>query len=217
MLRGRDSGHMLRGMRLGAAARLLLGLGFVSVCFSQSQEQGQRLAGSRTPKARPEREVGRMSGARQLHGVTIDLKRRPEQQAELEGLLAQQQDAHSAQYRHWLTPQEFGRRFGASDEAIATVREWIESAGLRVEEIPQSRNHIRFGGSVANLERALQVGMRHYAVGGETHFANNAEPEVPAAVAGVASAVRNLDDFRPKSRVRAQMVHPGFTSGLSGN
>ena len=49
------------------------------------------------------------------------LKRSPEQEADLQTLLAQQQDPHSPNYHKWLTPEDFGKRFGVADADLQTV------------------------------------------------------------------------------------------------
>jgi subtilase family serine protease len=52
--------------------------------------------------------------------------------ARLDRLLAAQQDPTSPDYRRWLTPQEFGRRFGASPGDLRRVERWLRDAGCRV-------------------------------------------------------------------------------------
>src|ERR1051326_5975098 len=58
------------------------------------------------------------------------------QQADLETLLAGQQDPQSPGYHRWLTPEECGRRFGISDRDVDTVVSWLRSHGLDIDEIP---------------------------------------------------------------------------------
>src|SRR5262245_20092687 len=53
-------------------------------------------------------------------------------EAGLRALLAAQQDPASSEYRRWLTPQEFGRRFGASPRALKRVERWLRADGCRI-------------------------------------------------------------------------------------
>lgn len=57
-----------------------------------------------------------------------------EHEAELDQLLAAQQDRTSSQYHQWLTPAEFRRRFGAPTQTVQRVREALEARGLTVTD-----------------------------------------------------------------------------------
>lgn len=160
-------------------------------------------------------DAGRMPANAKLEGVSIVFNRSAAQQADLEKLLAAQQDPSSPLFHHWLTPDEFGARFGMSQADLAKVQGWLEQQGLTVERVARSRNMIRFSGTVGQVEMALRTEMHYYREGTETHFAPSTALSVPAAVAPTIEAVRNLSNFRPKPlyvKTRA-----GFTSGQSGN
>lgn len=160
-------------------------------------------------------DAGRMSPDSKLHGVSIIFNRSASQQAELERLLAEQQDPASPQYHHWLSPQEFGARFGMASTDLEKVQSWLEQEGLSVERVSPSRNMIRFSGTVGQIERAFQTEMHYYTTRRGTHFAPSTELSVPAAMAGAVEGVRNLSDFRPRPmHVKSRAA---FTSGQSGN
>jgi subtilase family serine protease len=57
----------------------------------------------------------------------------------LSALLARQQDPSSAEYRRWLTPREFGERFGASRVDVRRASRWLRDAGCRVRRFPSRR------------------------------------------------------------------------------
>src|SRR5262245_40349930 len=61
--------------------------------------------------------------------------------AGLDRLLAAQQDPASSEYRRWLTPQEFGRRFGASPRALKRVERWLRADGCRIR-LGRSRQQV---------------------------------------------------------------------------
>ena len=50
----------------------------------------------------------------------------------LRALLAAQQDPASPGYHQWLTPQEFGRRFGAAPHDLKRVERWLRADGCRI-------------------------------------------------------------------------------------
>jgi subtilase family serine protease len=59
----------------------------------------------------------------------IDIPLSPHARAstELEQLLGDLQDPVSPLYHAWLTPEEYGRRFGLAEDDLKKVADWIES------------------------------------------------------------------------------------------
>jgi subtilase family serine protease len=54
----------------------------------------------------------------------------------LSALLAAQQDPASPHFRRWLTPREFGRRFGTAPRDLRRVERWMRGQGCRVKRFP---------------------------------------------------------------------------------
>jgi subtilase family serine protease len=52
--------------------------------------------------------------------------------AGLRALLAAQQDPASPEYGRWLTPQEFGERFGVTPRDLKRVERWLRAGGCRI-------------------------------------------------------------------------------------
>ena len=77
------------------------------------------LNGHVSPKAQPQYDQGRVSGSLALTHLTMHFKISAAQQADLDQLLRDQQDPASAHYHQWLTPEEYGARFGVSDGVFA--------------------------------------------------------------------------------------------------
>ena len=178
-----------------------------------------QLAGSLHPLARSENDAGRMPANTRLNGISIFFNRSAAQQADLNALLAAQQNPASSQYHQWLTPDQFAARFGMAQSDIGKVQSWLEQQGFAVNSVARSRNMIRFSGSVAQIESAFSTQMHYYNVGGVRHFAPSTALSVPAAIAPAVAGIRNLNDFRPRPQhVTAQSrPRPGFTSSQSGN
>lgn len=172
------------------------------------------LAGHIHPKARPENDQGRVSPSLKLTYVTLTLTPSETQQADLDKLLGEQQTPGSPNYHRWLTPEEFAQRFGVSEEDLNKLSAWLEGQGFSIAAVARGRNWIAVNGSAAQVEAAFQTEIHHYAVDGETHFANATEPSVPEAFAGVVRSVRGLNDFRLKSakHLRRSQLAPEYTS-----
>ena len=63
----------------------------------------------------------------------ILFKRSPAQQAGLDRLLSDQQNPSSPSYHQWLTPEQFGDRFGVSAGDASKVADWLRSEGFTVD------------------------------------------------------------------------------------
>jgi uncharacterized protein (TIGR03437 family) len=166
------------------------------------------LRGHIHPKATAANDQGRVAPSLKIPYITLTLTQSDAQKADLAKLLADQQNPSSPDYHHWLTPQQYADRFGVSTEDIGKIEQWLQGQGLKVEGVAQGRDWIAVSGDAAQVENAFAIEIHHYAVDGETHFANATEPSVPAAIGGMVLSIRGLNDFRPKARVQK----PKYTS-----
>jgi len=158
------------------------------------------LKGNINPNADPRFDAGSVDSSLKLNHVMVMLKPSAAQQADLDRLLAEQQDLSSRNYHAWLTPEQFGDRFGASQNDIAQVVSWLQSEGLAVDAVSHARSWIWFSGTAGQVQAALRTEMRRYSVNGESHFANATEPSVPAAIEPLVGGIQGLDDFHFRSR-----------------
>ena len=159
------------------------------------------LSGIVHQSARPQFDAGEAPSTLQPKGLDIVLTKTPEQELALQQLLAAQQDPKSPQYHQWLTPAQYGQRFGASDATLAAVTNWLKSNGLSVGQIPSGRGHLPFFGSKAQVEGALRTRIHLFAVAGEQHYANVSAPLIPSSLTTAITAIRGLNDFHPRPGV----------------
>ena len=160
-----------------------------------------------TPRIQSGTDLGPVDPSLDLPYVTLVLKPSSSQQADLDQLLAQQQDPSSPNYHRWLTPEQYAERFGVSQSDIDKIVSWLGQHGLTLKSVARSRNAIAFGGAAGQIGSAFGVQIHSYNVGGEMHYANSADPTIPAAFQGVVLTIRGLHDFRLKARLRAS-AHP---------
>jgi pro-kumamolisin-like protein/MBG domain-containing protein len=125
------------------------------------------------------------------------LQRTPEQQAELDNLIARQQQPTAPEYHKWLTPQEFGARFGASPEDIAKITMWLESRGLRVNGAMNNNMFIDFSATAGQVREVFRAEMHYFNIRGGKHAANVQDPMIPAALAPVVSGIKGLSKIPP--------------------
>jgi len=150
------------------------------------------------PFAQTRFDAGRMPTNTPLTGMLITFNRTPAQQADLDALLAAQQNPASPLFHQWLTPEQFGTRFGMTQQDLDKVQAWLQQQGFSIEWVARSRNAIRFSGTVNQVELAFQTQMHYYKVDGEQHFAPSTPLSLPSAFAGTIESVRDISDFRMK-------------------
>ncbi|MDD5541541.1 MAG: protease pro-enzyme activation domain-containing protein [Acidobacteriia bacterium] len=115
--------------------------------------------------------------------------------AGLEQLLAEQQASGSSLYHHWLTRQEFGARFGVSEDEYQQAVTWLQSQGFTVTSQPGNRLRIYFEGSAAQVNRAFGVNMGLYEFQGKTYYSNDVSPQIPLEFQAHAQGIYGLDNF----------------------
>ena len=134
---------------------------------------------SRNPRVDRLASEGAVEDSMRVNGITFRFKPTYEQQQKLERLLEQQQDPGSPEYHIWLTPEEYGERFGLKLDDYAKVREWIASQGFQVDYAAKSRTHISFSGTAGQVRKTLGTDLRYYRIDGKRHFANVSEIQIP--------------------------------------
>ena len=139
------------------------------------RSQATVLNGNVHPLARPQYDQGRVESSMPMR-VTLVFKMSEAQQADLDALLASQQDRGSPDYQRWLTPEQYGSRFGLSQGDINKVTGWLESEGLQVESIPASQNAIVARGSAQQVAAALHTEIHRYLVDGNAQVRQFEQP-----------------------------------------
>jgi len=212
---------MSGGVRVSALCAAVLVSGLSYAVTPQNRINGSLPGGPRVALkgnvsgfARPEHDLGRADGSRVMQGITLAFHPSDAQQKDLDQFLRELADPSSPNYHKYLTPKQFGQRFGMSGSDLNKVVEWLRGEGFTNINIANGRNEISFDGTVAQIESTFGTDIHHYLVAGEVHLANAAEPSVPAAIAGLVINVGGLQNFAPRPRARVQ---PHVTSFVSGN
>ena len=169
------------------------------------------LHGNTHPHARPDADQGNTDPAQPMERMVLALKMAPEAATELEHLLAVQQDPASPNYHRWLTPEEFGTRFGPKAEDVAAVSCWLSSHGFTVEEVAKGGGWINFSGSVAQVNRAFHTEIHDYLVDGKVHHGNCSNPAVPRGLADLVHGPVSMHNFPRKA------MNSGVSALASGN
>lgn len=156
------------------------------------------LEGNVHPLARPEFDRGAVDPQMPMTHMLLLLQRSATQEAALESYMAQQTDRSSGNYHKWLSPTEFGQKYGPSDADVAQVTSWLQSQGLTVDRVSNGRVTIEFSGAAAQVQAAFHTEIHNYQVRGEMHYANATNPSIPQALAPVVGGVASLNNFFAK-------------------
>jgi trimeric autotransporter adhesin len=164
-------------------------------------DESQRVTLTHTvsPLANAANDRGAAPDGMQLDRMQLVLQRSPAQESALRQLIAEMNTPGTPSYHQWLTPDQFGAQFGASDQDIATISSWLGGHGFTVSRVNPGKGTLEFSGSVAQLRDAFHTQIHKYAINGETHFANANDPQIPAALAPAISGFASLNNFHPKS------------------
>ena len=161
------------------------------------------------PLARRELEVRRTDLDLPMERMILALALRPGAQAQLDQHLAAQHDPASPQYHRWLTPEQFGARFGLRDADLALVTNWLQGQGFAIDKVAKGRGWINFSGTVAQVERAFATEIHDYEVEGKIRHANAIDPSIPRALESLVQGVVTLHSFPiPSQQVGLRKVSP---------
>ena len=160
------------------------------------------LRGNTHPLARAKYDQGAAPGSLAMDRMMLVLKTTSAQGAALENLLAQQQDRSSPNYHKWLTPQEFGEQFGASESDIQKITSWLQSHGFQIDNVANGRNVIQFSGNASQVQSAFHTAIHKYTINSQDHWANANDPSIPAALMPAVTGVASLNNFPRKAAHR---------------
>jgi subtilase family serine protease len=173
-----------------------------------------RLHGNVSRGARPEFDRGRAPDSLPQEHILMMLRRSEPKEQELQQFIGRQYDPHSPDFHRWLTPQQFGERFGPSTQDIGRVTKWLTQHGFRLNNVPDGGLFVDFSGTAGQVAQAFHTEIHHYRVNGQDHYANASDPYVPSTLAPVVAGFRALNDFRPRPQAsRPGTAHLDRTTG----
>jgi hypothetical protein len=175
------------------------------------------LHGNVNPHANPQADRGPTDPQLRYERMILTLTPRNSARDSVAALLAQLQDPASPVYHQWLTPEQFGKRFGISDDDLSDVTDWLTRKGFTIDEVGAGRGWINFSGTVGLVERAFKTNIHDYELDGKIYHANNKDPEIPRALSDIVLGVVTLHNFpkKPMNLGLHSVPMPEYTSGTS--
>lgn len=194
--------------------RLLLGLSLLITGLAGAQAprirgavtDSQRvvLRGEVHPLVARSQDLGAVPDSLALERMVLVLRRSTAQEQDLRALLTAQQTPGAAEYHHWLTPAEFGARFGISAADRASIRAWLGTHGLRAGAASPGASVLEISGSAGQLRGAFGTAIHSYRLANRAYLANAGNPSLPAALEPVVAGFLSLNSLRRGSPIQPE-------------
>jgi len=170
--------------------------------YSQSSSPIITLRGTVHPEAQPKYDRGAVDDSFPMRRLLLSMARSPERETALRQFLHNAHTPGSPEYHKWLTPEEYGERFGATDDDLQVVSGWLQAQGFTVNRVTRSRGMVEFSGTAATVREALHTEIHKYVAPDKTFYANSSEIAVPEAIASRVSTFAPLNDLPLSSYVK---------------
>ena len=110
-------------------------------------------------------------------------------------------DPHSPNYRHFLTPEQVGQRFGISQADLKKVSDYLTSHGMKIRLVAKNRLSILADATVAQAQAAFNTTIQEYHSPGANRndngvrFSYTTTPSVPASIRPFVTLIGGLENF----------------------
>jgi subtilase family serine protease len=185
------------GFRYAARAAATSGSNRILITEPIDATRLVKLVGNTRPEANVHNDRGRVADSFQLDHMLLQLKRAPEVEKAFADHIETLTDKSSPNFRHWMSAQEQGEKYGPAQEDIDAITGWLRSQGFTVGYVYPSRMVIDFSGTAGQIRNAFHTEIHYLNVNGKQHIANMSDPQIPHALAPAIAGVVSLHDFKP--------------------
>jgi subtilase family serine protease len=148
--------------------------------------------------------------------VSVDVSLKPRDQAALDTFVHDVSTPGSPEFRHYLTPGEFGATFGPTASTLDAVRGWLSTSGLQVGATNPGGLIIPVSGNASQIEHAFGVSLVAARLpSGRVARNNTTTPKAPADLAGVLQGVIGLSTVvQPHAQIKT--ANPSAAAATGG-
>jgi len=185
--------QLVRNVLFGVTALLLIGASFVTMHVGVRANSDQRMTmkGQIGPFVQQAHLLQATDPNQQL---TLSVSLQLRNQADLNNVLSSLYNPQSAEYHHYLTPDEFNQLFAPTSDQAQAVVAFLQSQGLTVSNVASNNLLIDATGSVAQVDQAFHTQINNYKLGSHTFYSNAFPPSVPASISQLITAINGLDN-----------------------
>jgi subtilase family serine protease len=174
-----------------------------------------RLAGSVAPFTSHGRVTGAMAGSVPL---TIQVWLRPGHLAAAQQYATAVSTPGTTLFHHYLSPDAYTARFGASRAGARAVESWLRRRGFTVIHADAERNYVRATAAVATIDAAFQTQLENYQssagvnAGPYQLHANDRPVAIPRSLSRYVLGVTGLDNAAPRLPLMIAPRHEDTTA-----
>lgn len=151
------------------------------------------LRGNVSPIITPKNDLGVVNDTLPTGALFVLLGRNSSEQRALDNYVLSLSSEGSADYHRWLTPSQYGKRFGTKSQDITAVSTWLTSQGFTGIKVNKAKTAIEFSGSMGSIKTAFKTEIHEFKVDGEDYYANVSNPQIPATLAPIVRGVVGLN------------------------
>ncbi len=144
----------------------------------------------------------------QMLRLTVGLQ--PPHMDEERKFLADVQTKGSPVFHHFLSAEEWTKRFDPSEQDEQAVVDWAKSQGLNVTHRFANRLIVDVEGPSATIEKAFGVTINEYQAGTRSFFSADRDPEIPSHLTSVIQSVGGLNNYLVLKPASKTMKEPDF-------
>jgi subtilase family serine protease len=174
------------------------------------------LAGSAAPFASHVRATGSVADSARL---AIQVWLQPGDQAAAQRYATAVSTPGSTLFHHYLSPDAYTARFGASPAAVGAVESWLRRQGFTGVNTDAQRNYVRATGTVGAIDAAFKIQLENYQSSASVNagpyqlHANNQALTIPASLSKYVLGVTGLDNAAPRLPLMRSPRHQPGTAG----
>ena len=191
--------------------------------WAQSAGPGKRRTGQ-TPRAIREGSAAYLRHYEPSNMLRLAIALTPPHPTEEKQFLDDLQNKNSPVFHQYLSAEEWTNRFGPTAESEKAVVDWAESQGLKVTHRYHHRLAVDVEGTVATIEKALNVTINRYELPASateearTVFSNDSDPVLPPQIDALVTGVMGLNSvevLRPAAGKGRVVPQPDYVPGPS--
>ena len=143
-------------------------------------------------------------GATASQPMTLTVVLRRDDEAGFQQSLHDLYDPQSATFRQFLAQADLSARFGPSDTDYQLVLGYLQTQGFQLAAGSANRLTLTVLGTRAQVEQTFGVHIGDYRTGNRTFYANDSDPELPAAIAAKVQSITGLSNLgTPQPSIKA--------------
>jgi subtilase family serine protease len=161
-------------------------------------------------------DIGPASGT---HALTVAVSLPYAHPEEMQTFVDSVSNPQSPSYRHFISPEQIGERFGIPSSQVDDLANYLRENGFEVTLVAKTRLSVIANGTVAQAERAFHTTIREYTIVPQNEFepsqfiAPSATLRLPTNLASIVIDVSGLDTYTLPQK-RTSLLTPPLTRGL---